>query len=153
MEREGKDRFMEENEQKERYGQASHNDKFDKSSTRKTPVSLELVLVGRTPAHLRFPNSDLRARRVSRQSRKQLLHTDDPQGLQGVGTSVDIFSGTRVEHAVALARSVNNSEPDEIQDRLIQNEISCMITDGRSSRERMTMCNLFGSAHLPLLDG
>ena len=53
---------------------------------------------------------------------------------------------------MALARSVNNSEPDEIQDRLIQNEISCMITDGQSSIERMTICNLLGSAHLPFLD-
>ena len=117
------------------------------------PGLLELVLVGMTLAHLSFPNSDLRTRRVSRQNRKRLLHTDDPQGLQGVGTRVGIFSDTRVEHAVALARSVNNSEPDEIQDRLIQNEISCMITDGHSFIERMTICNLLGSAHLPFLDG
>ena len=144
---------MKENEQKERYGETSHNDKLDGSSIMENPVSLELVLVGRTLAHSSIPNSELRTRRVSRQNQKRLLHTDDPQGLQGVGTSVGIFSDTRVKHAMALGRSVNNSEPDEIQDRLIQNEIRCMISDGQSSKERMTICNLLGSANLPLLDG
>ena len=41
---EGKDGFMKENEQKERYGKASNNDKLDGSSTSEEPVSLELVL-------------------------------------------------------------------------------------------------------------
>ena len=53
---------------------------------------------------------------------------------------------------MAPGRSVNNSERDEIQDRLIQNEISCMITDGQGSIDRMTICNLLGSANLPLPD-
>ena len=93
---EGKDRFMMEVVQKVRYGEASHHDKLDGSSIRKSPVSLELVLVSRTLAHSSIPNSELMTRRVSRQNQKRLLHADDPQGLQGVGTSVGIFSDTRV---------------------------------------------------------
>ena len=37
MGREGKDRFMKENEEKEGYGEASYNDKLDRSSTRENP--------------------------------------------------------------------------------------------------------------------
>ena len=92
---EGKDRFMKENEQNEEHGEASNNDKLDGSSSRETPFSLELVLMAWNPAHLSLPDWDLRTRRVSRQIPKRLLHTDDPQGLQGVGTSVDIFWDTR----------------------------------------------------------
>ena len=87
---------MKEKEEKERYGGASHIDKLNGSSSRKTPVSPELALVGRTPAHSRLPNPDFRTRRVSRQHQKRLLHTEDGQELQGVGTSPGIFLDTRV---------------------------------------------------------
>ena len=49
----------------------------------------------------------------------------------------------------ALRRSVNNPEVRyEIRDRLIQNYISYMNMNSRSSTERMTICHLLRPANL-----